>query len=64
MKIYLSTFGIALAAIALVHTGIALAAPAGSAEPVTAAHSWRIEQGNLLREFSQGLGVTLPAGRE
>jgi hypothetical protein len=64
MKFYLSTLGIALTVIALGLTGIAVAAPADSAEPLTIAHSARIEHDNLLREFSQGLGVDLPAFHE
>lgn len=63
MKDYFSILGIALAVIALGLTGIAFATPAHSAEPLTIAHSWRIEHDNLLREFSQGLGVDL-AGRK
>ena len=57
MKLRLLTLGIALGAIAL--TGTAVAAPAQSAQALTIAHSWRIEHSNLLRQFSQGLGVDL-----
>ncbi|HWD21900.1 MAG TPA: hypothetical protein VG591_02095 [Burkholderiales bacterium] len=64
MKFYLSTLGIALTVMALGLTGIAVAAPANSAEPLSIAHSSRIEHDNLLREFSQGLGVNLPAVAE
>ena len=54
---YFAILGIALGAIALALAGTAYAAPAHSTAPVTIAHSWQIEHDNLLREFSQGLGV-------
>lgn len=59
MKAYyhFAILGIASGAIALALTGPAFAAPAPSTAPVTVAHSWQIEHDNLLREFSQGLGV-------
>ncbi len=59
MKIHLSTLGLALGAVALMQTGIALGASPQSAEAPTSAHSSRIAHENLLREFSQGLGVGL-----
>jgi hypothetical protein len=59
MKIYVAIIAIALGAIVLSLTGTVLA----SNGPLTAAHSWRIEHDNLLREFSRGLGVDLQNDR-
>lgn len=63
MKIYLPIISIAAAAILLALAGTVSAAPADAAGPLTIAHSSRIEQDNLWREFSQGLGVDLPVQR-
>jgi hypothetical protein len=57
MKFHVLTLGIAASVIALGLTGIAVAAPAGNAPAVT---HWDIAQENLVREFSQGLGVDFP----
>lgn len=61
MKIYLPIIAIGSAAILLALTGTVIAAPADTAEPLTIAHSARIEHDSLSRAFSQGLGVDLPA---
>lgn len=61
MKMYLASFTSVLAIVALGQAGAALPAAAQSTEPYTIAHSWRIEHDNLLRGFSQGLGVDLGA---
>lgn len=58
MKFRLLTLGITLGAMAL--TGSAVAAPPESAQALTIAHSWKIEQDNLLRQFSRGLGIDFP----
>ena len=63
MKIYPPIIAIATAALLLALTGTVIAAPADAAGPLTIAHSSRIEHDNLLREFSQGLGVDLPGQR-
>ena len=59
MKFLLLTLGIAASTIALGLAGIAMAAPAADTVAVT---QWDIAQENLVREFSQGLGVDIAPG--
>ena len=54
MKFILWTLGITSTVLALGLTSIAVAAPTDNAIAVT---QWDIAQENLVREFSQGLGV-------
>ena len=63
MKFRALTLGIALSAISSVFPGFAAAGEQQAAETLSIAHSWRIAHENLLREFSQGLGVDLGQSR-